>query len=119
MGHVGLPSRLATFTLTRTSASSKSASNSNPSWWQQQPKAQQQQKGKADAHTSGSSPGDVEVLEVWNAEPAGRGRGLRSVPVVRLELPRANTATGPRITLTLPSFRWATQGACQRVAYLS
>lgn len=113
VGHVGLPSRLATFNLTRTPASSKSASNSSPSWWQQESKTQQQQKAKSDAHSdsnssSGSSSGDVEVLEVWNAEPSGRGRGLRSVPVVRLELPRVNTATGPRITLTLPSFSGAT-----------
>lgn len=123
VGHVGLPSRLATFNLTRTPASSKSASNSSPSWWQQESKTQQQQKAKSDAHSdsnssSGSSSGDVEVLEVWNAEPSGRGRGLRSVPVVRLELPRVNTATGPRITLTLPSFRWATPRGARGNAWL-
>lgn len=55
--------------------------------------------------TGGKHPAAVPggVLELRNAD-TGRGRGL-STPVCLIELPAAQRSLGPRITLSLPSFR--------------
>lgn len=93
---VGLPSRLAAFnSLTQSSGSAKNA------WWQRPSATNSSSSSRS---RSGSSR-DREVVELCNVQP-GR-RGLQDRPVVLLQLPAVASAgfLGPRMRLSLPSFR--------------
>eukprot|EP00892_Ulva_mutabilis_P011491 jgi/Ulvmu1/8714/UM047_0054.1 len=88
--HVGLPSRVASFTQQEPPVATAAAT---PSWWNV---------GFA-PHSGGST---AEAVEVWNME-RGR-RGMRGAPVGELLLPRAVARRGPRIRMQLPNFSGGT-----------
>ncbi|KAG2433502.1 hypothetical protein HYH02_012620 [Chlamydomonas schloesseri] len=97
--HVGLPSRLGAFSLVPAAAAAAAGPvpaterrGGGGNWWL--PGGKQ------------SAAAPAGVLELRNAD-TGRGRGL-STPVCLVELPAAQRALGPRITLSLPSFSGGT-----------
>ncbi|KAG2442341.1 hypothetical protein HXX76_002427 [Chlamydomonas incerta] len=95
--HVGLPSRLGAFSLVPAAAAGAAApeQRSGGNWWLP---------GAPGGKQSAAAPAGV--LELRNTD-TGRGRGL-STPVCLVELPAAQRALGPRITLSLPSFSGGT-----------
>jgi hypothetical protein len=84
---VGLPSRLAAFnSLAQSSNTHKNA------WWHRPP-------------TTSSSSSSSEVVELRNVQPGRRGLADRAVAVMQLPSVAAAGFMGPRMRLSLPSFR--------------
>jgi hypothetical protein len=95
---VGLPSRLAAFnSLTQSSSSSKSA------WWHR-PAVGSTKSSSGSASSSASSSGS-EVVELRNVQPGRKGLPERAVALLQLPAVAAAGFLGPRMRLSLPSFR--------------
>lgn len=106
--HVGLPSRLATFTeapwAPSSSSSNKSSSSKHSSsWWR--PTAAPPDKS---AQAPLFQPERAHALQIASIDINPRSRGT-ALPVASFLLPPAKhhmAPFGPRLTLFLPSFRW-------------
>lgn len=92
---VGLPSRLAQFT----EVADTSASTQKPCWWQP-------------ARAENTAPTLVKVSNVDRV----KGRS-HSLPICFFRLPAWSSATGPRMSLSLPSFSGATDEQPQLLFY--
>jgi hypothetical protein len=111
---VGLPSRLASFQPVASACTdARCARGRDPlSWWRKGQEQQQQDKAVAAAAAAAAAPaaglklpgGFMDVVEMRSAE---RGRRALAAPVATFKLPPLRTEgfLGPRMRLSLPSFR--------------
>jgi hypothetical protein len=96
---VGLPSRLASF------QALSQAAGSSKAWWS---KGVATPAGKGTGSSSSSSSRGEEVVSLHNVDRGNRGLPQRPVAVFRLPAVATEGFLGPRLRLSLPSFRWVT-----------